>query len=144
MMRVSALSAAAVLVAATLAAGAVPATADTPVGPLLVVPLDAGNGLHHSTGSVAYERVDGAVNAVRIISVHVTGGDRDCAWLDWNDPHSFTGWSSLTSEPSCDGTGLGEYPDRIIKAPVGHPLKVRLAAYHADSGEVKHKDIEKL
>ncbi|MGW3328180.1 hypothetical protein [Streptomyces virginiae] len=143
-MRLSALSTAAALVVATLAAGAVPATADTPAGPLLVVPLDAGNGLHHSTGSVAYERVDGAANAVRIISVHVTGGDRDCAWLDWNDPHNPTGWSSLTSEPSCGGTGLEEYPDRIIKAPVGHPLKVRLAAYHADSAEVKHKDIEKL
>ncbi|MCX5179590.1 hypothetical protein [Streptomyces virginiae] len=141
-MRVSALSAAA-LVVATLAAGAVPATADTPAGPLLVVPLEAGDGLHHSTGSVTYERVDGAVNAVRIISVHIRGGERDCAWVAWNDPHDPTGWNNLTSEPSCHGTGLEESPDRIIKAPAGHPLKVRLAADHGGP-EVKHKDIEKL
>ncbi|MFE9483227.1 hypothetical protein ACFYNM_32065 [Streptomyces spororaveus] len=143
-MRVATLSATAALVLATLAGSVAPAAADTPAGPVLQVPLEAGNGLHHSTGSVVYERVDGEVNAVRIISVYVTGGDRDCAWLDWNDPHNPNGWSSLTSEPSCGGTGLEEHPDRIVKAPVGHPLKVRLAAYHRDSAEVKHKDIEKL
>ncbi|MER7824471.1 hypothetical protein ABTX85_18125 [Streptomyces sp. NPDC096097] len=143
-MRVSALSATAALVVATLAGGAAPAAADTPAGPVLQADLDAGNGLHHSTGKVFYERVDGAANAVRIISVYVTGGDRDCAWVSWNDPHNADGWSNLTSEPSCSGTGLEEHPGLIIKAPVGHPLKVRLAAYHSDSAEVKHKDIEKL
>ncbi|MEV6728484.1 MULTISPECIES: hypothetical protein [unclassified Streptomyces] len=142
-MRITALPAALALVAAALAAGAAPAAADTPAGPVLTVPLEAGNGFHHNTGTVTYERVDGAVNSVRIISVHILSGERDCAWVSWNDPHDPNGWSNLTSEPSCNGTGLEESPDRIIKAPAGHPLKVRLAAGHPDS-DVVHKDIEKL
>ncbi|MFD9725546.1 hypothetical protein [Streptomyces sp. NPDC059072] len=142
-MRVSALSATAALVAATLAAGAAPATADTPAGPVLSVPLEAGKGHHHNIGAVTYERVDGAVNSVRIISVDITGGELDCAWVSWNDPDSPNGWTNLSSEPSCNGTELVEYPDRIIKAPAGHPLKVRLLADHPGN-DVVHKDIEKL
>ncbi|MFG2980179.1 hypothetical protein ACGFYQ_02855 [Streptomyces sp. NPDC048258] len=142
-MRISALSATAALVVATLAGGAAPATADTPAGPVLRVDLEAGKGLHHNTGTVLYERVDGEVNSVRIISVSIVSGERDCAWVSWNDPHDVNGWTNLTSEPSCHGTGLGENPDRIIKAPAGHPLKVRLTADHPGS-DVVHKDIEKL
>nr|WSW46077.1 hypothetical protein OG296_24915 [Streptomyces sp. NBC_01001] len=142
-MRVSALSATVVLVVAALTAGAAPAIADTPAGPVLSVPLEAGTGLHHNTGTVIYERVDGEVNSVRIISVSITSGERDCAWVSWNDPHDPNGWSNLTSEPSCNGTGLGESPDRIIKAPAGHPLKVRLTATHPGS-DLVHKDVEKL
>ncbi|WP_327413717.1 hypothetical protein [Streptomyces sp. NBC_01233] len=142
-MRVSALSATAALVVATLAGGAAPAAADTPAGPVLQVDLEAGKGFHHNIGTVFYERVDGAVNSVRIISVHITSGERDCAWVAWNDPRDVNGWSNLTSEPSCNGTGLVEHPDRIIKAPAGHPLKVRLAGDHPGS-DVVHKDIEKL
>ncbi|MGZ9930697.1 hypothetical protein ACXNSR_12450 [Streptomyces sp. NC-S4] len=142
-MRMSALSATAALVLATLAGGAAPAAADTPAGPVLQVDLDAGKGLHHNIGTVIYERVDGAANAVRIISVSITSGERDCAWVSWNDPHNVNGWTNLTTEPSCNGTGLGENPDIIIKAPVGHPLKVRLAADHPGS-DVVHKDIQKL
>ncbi|MFB7182594.1 hypothetical protein ACFCYI_33395 [Streptomyces sp. NPDC056257] len=141
-MRVSALSATAALVVATLAGGAAPAAADTPAGPVLQVDLEAGKGLHHNVGTVFYERVDGQVNAVRIISVHITSGERDCAWVSWNDPHNVNDWTNLTSEPSCNGTGLEERPDVVIKAPAGHPLKVRLAGDHL--GEVVHKDIEKL
>ncbi|MFD9370558.1 hypothetical protein ACFWA6_23065 [Streptomyces sp. NPDC060020] len=142
-MRVSALSAAAALVVATLAGGAAPAAADTPAGPVPPVELEAGKGLHHNVGTVVYERVDGEVNAVRIISVHITSGERDCAWVSWNDPHNVNGWSNLTTEPSCNGTGLGEYPGLIIKAPANHPLKVRLYADHPGS-DVVHKDIQKL
>ncbi|MFE2553352.1 hypothetical protein ACFXGI_33175 [Streptomyces sp. NPDC059355] len=141
-MRISALPAAIALVAATLAAGAAPAAADTP-GPILTVELEAGTAaLHHNTAKVTYQRVDGAVNSVKIISVEIVSGERDCAWVSWNDPHDVTGWSNLTSEPSCNGTGLIESHDQIIKAPAGHPLKVRLAGDHL--GEVVHKDIEKL
>ncbi|MFD6229805.1 hypothetical protein ACFWFZ_23460 [Streptomyces sp. NPDC060232] len=142
-MRLSALPAAAALVAATLASAAAPAAADTLAGPVLQADLEAGKGRHHNTGTVIYERVDGAVNSVRIISVSITGGELDCAWVAWNDPHGADGWSNLTTEPSCHGTGLGEYPDMIIKAPAGHPLKVRLAADHPGS-DVVHKDIQKL
>ncbi|KJY17001.1 MULTISPECIES: hypothetical protein [Streptomyces] len=141
-MRLSALPAAA-LVLATLAAGAAPATADAPAGPVLPVDLEAGKSRHHNTATVLYERVDGAVNSVRIKSVSITSGELDCAWVAWNDPHGTDGWSNLTTEPSCNGTGLGEHPDIIIKAPAGHPLKVRLAADHLGS-EVVHKDIQKL
>ncbi|MFJ6049372.1 hypothetical protein [Streptomyces sp. NPDC092307] len=141
-MRVSVLSATAALVFATLAGGAAPAAADSPAGPVLQVDLEAGKGLHHNTGTVIYERVDGAANSVRIISVQITSGEQDCAWVSWNDPHNVNGWSNLTSEPSCNGTGLGENPGIIIKAPVGHPLKVRLAGDHL--GDVVHKDIQKL
>ncbi|MFB6808096.1 hypothetical protein [Streptomyces sp. NPDC056387] len=142
-MRVSALPAALALVAAALATGAAPAAADTAPGPVLTVDLQAGTAaLHHNTARVTYERVDGAVNAVRIISVEIVSGERDCAWVSWNDPHNVNGWSNLTTEPSCNGTGLVESPDEIIKAPAGHPLKVRLAADHGT--DVVHKDIEKL
>ncbi|KPI21121.1 hypothetical protein OV450_7678 [Actinobacteria bacterium OV450] len=141
-MRVSALPAALALVAAALATGAAPAAADTAPGPVLRVELDAGSGLHHNTATVTYERVDGAVNSVRIISVEIISGERDCAWVSWNDPHNVNGWSNLTTEPSCNGTGLVESPDEIIKAPASHPLKVRLAADHGT--DVVHKDIEKL
>ncbi|MCX5147989.1 MULTISPECIES: hypothetical protein [unclassified Streptomyces] len=141
-MRVSALPAALVLVAAALAAGAAPAAADT-AGPVLTVDLEAGTAaLHHNTARVTYERVDGALNSVRIISVEIVSGERDCAWVAWNDPHNVNDWSNLTSEPSCNGTGLFESHDQIIKAPAGHPLKVRLAADHGS--DVVHKDIEKL
>ncbi|WP_030964344.1 hypothetical protein [Streptomyces sp. NRRL S-378] len=142
-MRLSALPAAAALVLATLAAGAAPATADTPAGPVLQADLEAGKGRHHNTGTVLYERVDGAVNSVRIKSVTIYSGELDCAWVSWNNPHGTDGWSHLTTEPSCNGTGLVEYPDIIIKAPAGHPLKVRLAADHPGS-DVVHKDIQKL
>ncbi|MFE6837135.1 hypothetical protein ACFVFI_20160 [Streptomyces sp. NPDC057705] len=142
-MRVSALSATAALVVATLAGGAAPAAADTPAGPVLQADLEAGTGLHHNIGTVFYKRVDGAVNSVRIISVHITSGERDCAWVSWNDPHNINGWTNLTTEPSCNGTGLGEYPGIVIKAPADHPLKVRLAADHPGS-DVVHKDVERL
>ncbi|MER7465232.1 hypothetical protein [Streptomyces sp. NPDC097981] len=142
-MRMSALSATAALVVATLAAGTAPASADAPAGPVLVLELEAGTAtLHHNTARVTYERVDGAVNSVKIISVEIVSGERDCAWVAWNDPHNVNGWSNLTSEPSCNGTGLIEGHDEIIKAPAGHPLKVRLAGDHG--GDVVHKDIEKL
>lgn len=141
-MRVSALSAAAALVAATLAGGAAPAAADTPAG-VPPVELEAGKGLHHNRGKVVYERVDGEVNAVRIISVHITSGERDCAWVSWNDPDNWNGWSNLTTEPSCNGGSMGEYPGIIIKAPANHPLKVRLYADHPGS-DVVHKDIQRL
>ncbi|MFD9220064.1 hypothetical protein ACFWDI_08570 [Streptomyces sp. NPDC060064] len=52
------------------------------------------------------------------------------------------GWTSLITEPPCNGVGLVETPNLIIKAPKGHQLKVRLAAYHGS--ELAHKDIEKL
>ncbi|MFJ7585891.1 hypothetical protein ACIQZO_00545 [Streptomyces sp. NPDC097617] len=141
-MRMSALSATAALVLATLAGGVAPAAADSPAGPVLRVDLEAGKGLHHNVGTVLYERVDGEVNAVRILSVYITGGERDCAWVSWNNPWDGGVWSNLTSEPSCNGTGLEEHPGQIIKAPAGHPLKVRLAGDHL--GEVVHKDIQKL
>ncbi|MFF4102156.1 hypothetical protein [Streptomyces sp. NPDC001903] len=141
-MRISTLPAAVALAAATLAAGAVPAAADTP-GPILTVELEAGTAAHHhNTARVTYQRVDGAANSVKIISVEIVSGERDCAWVSWNDPHDVNGWSNLTSEPSCNGTGLFESHDQIIKAPAGHPLKVRLAGDHL--GDVVHKDIEKL
>ncbi|MFE2478815.1 hypothetical protein [Streptomyces sp. NPDC059389] len=145
-MRVSVLPAALALVAAALAGGAAPAAADTPAGPSLTVALEAGTAaLHHSTARVVYERVDGEVNTFKITSVHATGGTRDCAWVEWNDPDGWNnGWSSLTTEPACHGSDLLETPDRIIKAPSGHPLKVRLVAYHDDSAEIVHKDVAKL
>ncbi|MER7735889.1 hypothetical protein ABTX80_33920 [Streptomyces erythrochromogenes] len=142
-MRLSALPAAAALVLATLASGAAPAAADTPADPVLQVDLEAGKGRHHNTGTVLYERVDGAVNAARIKAVTIHSGELDCAWVQWNNPHNPDGWSNLTTEPSCNGTGLGEYPGIIIEAPVGHPLKVRLVADHPGS-DVVHKDIQKL
>ncbi|MFE7096015.1 hypothetical protein [Streptomyces erythrochromogenes] len=142
-MRLSVLPAAAALVLATLASGAAPAAADTPADPVLQVDLEAGKGRHHNTGTVLYERVDGAVNAARIKAVTIYSGELDCAWVQWNNPHNPDGWSNLTTEPSCNGTGLGEYPDLVIKAPVGHPLKVRLVADHLGS-DVVHKDIQKL
>ncbi|MFJ3910120.1 hypothetical protein [Streptomyces vinaceus] len=142
-MRVSVLPAALALVAAALAAGAAPAAADTPAGPVLTLDLEAGTAArHHNTARVTYERVDGAVNSVRIISVEIVSGENDCAWVAWNDPHNVNGWSNLTSEPSCNGTGLFESHNEIIKAPAGHPLKVRLAGDHL--GDIVHKDIEKL
>ncbi|MFI8260204.1 MULTISPECIES: hypothetical protein [unclassified Streptomyces] len=141
-MRISALPAAIALVAATLAAGAVPAAADAP-GPILTMELEAGTAaLHHNTAKVTYQRVDDAVNSVKIISVEIVSGERDCAWVAWNDPRNANVWSNLTSEPSCNGTGLFESHNEIIKAPPGHPLKVRLAGDHL--GEVVHKDIQKL
>ncbi|MFC9818637.1 hypothetical protein ACFWG6_07320 [Streptomyces erythrochromogenes] len=142
-MRLSALPAAAALVLATLVSGAAPATADTPADPVLQVDLEAGKGRHHNMGTVLYERVDGAVNSARIKAVTIHSGELDCAWVQWNNPHNPDGWSNLTTEPSCNGTGLGEYPDIIIKAPVGHPLKVRLVADHLGS-DIVHKDIQKL
>ncbi|MEU9165883.1 hypothetical protein AB0D29_37115 [Streptomyces sp. NPDC048424] len=141
-MRISALSAALAVTVVTLAGSATSAAAEPTA---LTIPLEAGANLHLSTGSVTYERVDGAVNSVKIISVRATGGAKDCAWVQWNDPKAGgDGWSSLVSEPGCYGGTVGETPNVVIKAPAGHPLKVRLAAYHFDSAEVIHKDIEKL
>ncbi|WP_328928622.1 hypothetical protein OG429_31430 [Streptomyces sp. NBC_00190] len=141
-MRISALSAALAVTAMTLAGSVTPATAEPTVS---TVTLDAGAGLHHSTGTVLYEHVDGEVNSIKIISAQATGGTHDCAWVQWNDPKAGgDGWSPLISEPGCYGSTVGETPNIVIKAPAGHPLKVRLAAYHFDSAEVKHKDIAKL
>ncbi|MER5928767.1 hypothetical protein [Streptomyces sp. NPDC002054] len=142
-MRISAaLPAALVLTAAMLAGGATPAAAETT---LSTVELEAGANHHHNTATVTYERIDGAVNSVKITYVLITSGERDCAWVQWNDPKAVgDGWSALTPEPSCHGIGMGEPRERIIKAPAGHPLKVRLAADHPDSADVVHKDIEKL
>ncbi|MER6778167.1 MULTISPECIES: hypothetical protein [unclassified Streptomyces] len=141
-MRISALPAALVLTAATIAGAAAPAAAETPAN---VVTLDAGLNLHHNTATVTYERVDGAVNSVKIISVDLASGEPDCAWVQWNDPkNTGDGWTNLDSEPSCHGIGLIETLNVVIKAPAGHPLKVRLASYHADGNSVAHKDVAKL
>ncbi|MFB7462461.1 hypothetical protein ACFCZ1_02950 [Streptomyces sp. NPDC056224] len=141
-MRISALCAALAVTAVTFAGTVTPAAAEPSAS---TVTLDAGAGLHHSTGRVIYEHVDGAVNSVKIISVRATGGSADCAWVQWNDPKAGgDGWQSLNSEPGCYGGTVGETLDVVIKAPAGHPLKVRLAAYHADSVDVMHKDIAKL
>lgn len=142
-MRIStALAAALALTAATLAGGVTPAAAETT---LSTVNLEAGANLHHNTATVKYERIDGAVNSVKVTYVLITSGERDCAWVQWNDPKAGgDGWTSLTPEPSCYGIGMGETREVIIKAPAGHPLKVRLAAYHFDSVDVMHKDIAKL
>ncbi|QES51594.1 hypothetical protein DEJ50_30855 [Streptomyces venezuelae] len=142
-MRISAaLPAALVLTAAMLAGGAAPAAAEAP---LLTVDLEAGANHHRNTAKVTYERVPGAANSVRITYVLITAGERDCAWVQWNDPNSssWDGWTSLTPEPSCYGIGMGEPRDLVISAPPGHPLKVRLAADHGNSQWV-HKDIAKL
>ncbi|WP_405594606.1 hypothetical protein OG741_02410 [Streptomyces sp. NBC_01410] len=126
--------------AATVAGGAAPAAADTMAS---TVNLEAGAGLHHSSAAVIYEHVDGAVNSVKIISVEAFSGERDCVWVEWNDPKDVgDGWTALNSEPPCYGGNLLETPNRIIKAPKGHQLKVRLAAYHGS--ELVHKDIAKL
>ncbi|MFE7778175.1 hypothetical protein ACFU5O_30615 [Streptomyces sp. NPDC057445] len=128
--------------AATVAGGAAPAAADTLVS---TVNLDAGAGLHHSSATVIYEHVDGAVNSVKIISLQAFSGERDCVWVEWNDPKDVgDGWAALNSEPPCDGGSMGETLNRIIKAPKGYQLKVRLAAYHDGGIEVIHKDIAKL
>ncbi|MFK0258319.1 hypothetical protein [Streptomyces sp. NPDC090445] len=138
----SALPAALALTAATLAGGAAPAAAETT---LSTVKLEAGANLHHNTAKVNYERIDGAVNSVKVTYVLITSGERDCAWVQWNDPKAGgDGWTSLTPEPSCHGIGMGEPREVVIKAPAGHPLKVRLAAYHSDSADVMHKDIARL
>ncbi|MEV7420204.1 hypothetical protein [Streptomyces sp. NPDC089919] len=139
-MRISALPAALVLTAGALAATAAPAAAE----PASVVTLEVGLNNHHNTGRVTYERIDGAVNSVRILTVEATGGLVDCAWLQWNDPNGIDGWSIIQSEPSCNGGTLVEQPGMVIKAPAGHPLKVRLAGYHDGGVVVIHKDIAKL
>ncbi|MBT2449002.1 hypothetical protein J7F03_18250 [Streptomyces sp. ISL-43] len=139
-MRISALSATVAVVAATIAGAAAPAAATTSASK---VNLEAGAGLHHSSATVTYERVDGAVNSVEILSVEAHAGERDCVWVEWNDPHDeVDGWASLNSEPPCNGGDLLETPNVIIKAPKGYQLKVRLAVYH--SSELAHKDIAKL
>lgn len=139
-MRIPALSVTVAVVAATIAGVAAPAAAATAAS---TVNLEAGGGLHHSSATVTYERVDGAVNSVKVLSVEANAGERDCVWVEWNDPHDeVDGWTSLITEPPCNGGGLLEAPNRIIKAPKGHQLKVRLAAYHGS--ELAHKDIEKL
>ncbi|MFD0268610.1 hypothetical protein ACFVGY_18860 [Streptomyces sp. NPDC127106] len=61
-----------------------PAAAETT---LSTVNLEAGANLHHNTAMVNYERIDGAVNSVKVTYVLVTSGERDCAWVQWNDPH---------------------------------------------------------
>ncbi|MFJ3232683.1 hypothetical protein [Streptomyces sp. NPDC086787] len=141
-MRLPALSATVAVVIAAVAQGAAPAAADTLVS---TVNLEAGAGLHHSSATVTYERVDGAVNSVKIISLQILSSERDCVWLEWNDPQDVSdGWSALNSEPSCYGNSMEETPNRIIKAPKGHQLKVRLGGYHDGGVAVVHKDIAKL
>ncbi|MFD0266169.1 hypothetical protein ACFVGY_06180 [Streptomyces sp. NPDC127106] len=145
-MRASALSATVAMVAATLAGGAAPAAA-APAGTLPPIDLEAGTAaLHHNTARVTYERVDGAANTFRIITVEAFSGRRDCIWVEWNDPDGWNnGWSRLHSEPPCDGGNLLERPDRIITAPKDHPIKVRLVAYHHDNAvDIVHKDVAKL
>lgn len=83
-MRIPALSVAVAVVAATIAGGAAPAAADTLVS---TVNLEAGAGLHHNSATVTYERVDGAVNSVKIISLLAFSSERDCVWVEWNDPN---------------------------------------------------------
>ncbi|MFI6006108.1 hypothetical protein ACIA98_37995 [Streptomyces sp. NPDC051366] len=56
--RIPALSVTVAMVAATVAGGAAPASADTVAGP---VNLEAGTGLHHNSATATHERVDGAV-----------------------------------------------------------------------------------
>ncbi|MGW6983922.1 hypothetical protein ACWGE1_31530 [Streptomyces sp. NPDC054932] len=139
-MRISALSAGVAVVAVTLAGAAAPAAA-TPTAS--TVNLQAGAGFHLSSAAVVYEHVDGAVNSVRILSVEAHAGERDCVWVEWNDPDDpVDGWTAINTEPPCRGGNLLERPDLIIEAPKGHQLKVRLAAYHGS--EVVHKDIAKL
>ncbi|WP_406263235.1 hypothetical protein OHT93_00965 [Streptomyces sp. NBC_00191] len=139
-MRIPALSVTVAVVAATVAGGAAPVAAATVVSP---VNLEAGTGRHHNSATVIYERVDGAVNSVKIISVEAYSGEPDCVWVEWNDPKDVgDGWTALNSEPPCYGGNLLETPNRIIKAPKGYQLKVRLAAYHGS--ELVHKDIAKL
>ncbi|MEU9300954.1 hypothetical protein [Streptomyces sp. NPDC048269] len=141
-MRISALSVTVALVAATIAGGAAPAAADTAIS---TVDLEAGTGRHHNSATVIYERVDGAVNSVRIISLQAVSGEPDCVWVEWNDPKDVgDGWAALNSEPPCYGGSMEETLNQIIKAPKGHQLKVRLAGYHDGGGEVIHKDIAKL
>ncbi len=137
-MRISALSATVALVAATLAGGG--------QGTVLTIDLEAGTAaLHHNTARVTYERVDGAVNTFRIITVEAFSGERDCVWVEWNEPDGWNnGWSALNSEPPCHGGNLLQTPDRIITAPKDHPLKVRLVAYHDNAVDIFHKDIAKL
>ncbi|MER5971438.1 hypothetical protein ABT112_17160 [Streptomyces sp. NPDC002055] len=140
-MRLRTLSVTVGLMAATVAGGAAPAAA----GPLVsTVNLEAGAGLHRSSATVNYERVDGAVNSVKILSLEAFSGQRDCVWVEWNDPESANGWSALNSEPPCYGMSMGEGLNRIIKAPKGYQLKVRLAGYHDGGMVVMHKDIAKL
>lgn len=141
-MRIQALLATVAVVAATVAGGAAPAAADTVTS---TVNLEAGTGLHHNSATVIYERVDGAVNSVKIISLQAFSGEPDCVWVEWNDPKDVgDGWTALNSEPPCYGGSMGETLNRIIKAPKDHQLKVRLAAYHDGGIEVIHKDIAKL
>nr|WSX48094.1 hypothetical protein OG409_03495 [Streptomyces sp. NBC_00974] len=141
-MRIPALSVTVAVVAATIAAGAAPAAADTVAS---TVNLEAGAGLHHNSATVIYERVDGAVNSVKIISLQAFSGEADCVWVEWNDPKDVgDGWTALNSEPPCFGGSLEEPVNEIIKAPKGHPLKVRLAASHNGGVEVDHKDIARL
>lgn len=141
-MRISALSVTVAVVAATVAGGAAPAAADTVAS---TVNLQAGTGLHDNSATVTYERVDGAVNSVKIISLRAFSGERDCVWVEWNDPKDVgDGWAALNSEPPCYGGSMEETLNRVIKAPKNHQLKVRLAAYHDGGIEVVHKDIAKL
>ncbi|MFD7630723.1 hypothetical protein ACFV7Q_32665 [Streptomyces sp. NPDC059851] len=85
------------------------------------------------------------MNSVKVTYVLITSGERDCAWVQWNDPKAGgDGWTSFTPEPSFYGIGMGETRAVIIKAPSSHPLEVRLAAYHSDSAGVMHKNIAQL
>lgn len=141
-MRLSALSVTVAVMAATAAAGAAPAAADTLASPVV---LEAGTGLHHNTATVTYEHVDGTVNSIRIISLAAASGEPDCVWVEWNDPKDTgDGWAALNAEPACHGGSLEETLNRVIKAPKGYQLKVRLAAYHDGGPDVVHKDIAKL
>ncbi|MFJ1566513.1 hypothetical protein ACIOG8_20210 [Streptomyces erythrochromogenes] len=126
----------------TTVGGAAPAAAGTLVS---TVNLDAGAGRHHSSATVTYERVDGAENSVRIISLQAFSGEPDCVWVEWNDPKDVgDGWTVLNSEPPCHGGSIEETINQVIKAPKGHQLKIRLAAYHDGGLDVIHKDIAKL
>lgn len=143
-MRVPALSVAAAVMAATIAGAAAPAAAASGASAAPAVELEAGSGPdHYNHAWVTYKRFDGAVNSVKILTVAANAGQKDCVWVEWNDPQAEDGWTALNTEPPCWGGGLEEHPDVIIKAPKDYQLKVRLAAGHGDAG-VDHKDVKKL
>ncbi|MFC4067812.1 hypothetical protein [Actinoplanes subglobosus] len=131
-----------VLSAVVLACGAVPASASASPAGRVTIDLVAGAGNHRNTASVTYKQVDGTANAFRILTVLANSSEPDCVGVEWNDPRSDDGWKSLISEMPCHGNTLLENPGTLIKAPEGHPIKVRLAGYHTPG--LAHKDIARL
>ncbi|OJF11946.1 hypothetical protein [Couchioplanes caeruleus] len=134
---------AAAVVAATITGVAAPAAANTAASR---VELAAGNGTHFNTASVTYKRVDGAVNSVKILTIRAQSAahEGECVWVEWNDPNWPGGWAHLNSEPPCGGMDYIEELNRVIKAPAGHQLKVRLAVHHQFDVDLAHKDVAKL